>query len=62
MTVGEMKAKLAEYPDVLPVRIIWDGQATDPGQCGWTVEQRDRLVNGDVLAIDVDGPNARTPR
>lgn len=59
MTVGELKAKLAEYPDDLPVLATWEGIHTffDSGSFkverygGGAIHPEDAC---DCLVIDVD--------
>lgn len=57
MTVGELRAKLSEYPDDMPVLATWEGQRMPIEQHFWIEEfhtgaEADRC---DCLVIDVDG-------
>jgi hypothetical protein len=57
MTVGELRAKLAQYPDDMPVLGTWEGTSNPFRQDGFNVEHyhcgkiEDEC---DALMIDVD--------
>lgn len=56
MTVAELREKLAEYPDDMPVLFEWEGQRIPAGP--FTVEvfpKREHPDACDCLIIGVDG-------